>query len=166
MVHLTRTDRIRRRRQRGAALVEAAVSIPFFLMIFLAMVFIGQLFVEKQRTISLSRQQAWTFAMQNCKGSMSDVNAPQTEPLDQGGGQGQDLSKLGQFQGAPGGDTASKGTSMASSTIQGQVATKNASGTGWTQNLQTTTTVSCNEEPIDGDLLGVLKFAWGIFTGW
>jgi hypothetical protein len=32
--------------------------------------------------------------------------------------------------------------------------------------MQTTTWVTCNEEPVNGDIKGVLKFAWGLFTGW
>jgi hypothetical protein len=149
-----------RRGQRGAALVEAAVTIPFFIAIFVCLAFVGSLYSEKQKSVALSRQQAWTYAMQNCDGQMPDVTS-QTG----GSADGIDFGGSSQFESAPGGDTASKGFKMAVSTIKGQVVTKSKDKT-FEQKVQTTTWVLCNEKPINGDLKGILKFAWGMFTGW
>jgi len=161
-----------RRRGRGAAMVEAVVTIPFFTLIFIALIFVGKLYVTKQKTLSLARQQAWTYAMQNCEGSLPDVNSKDAGSIPQQGDM--DLSSTQQFEGAPGGDTASKGSREAVSTIKGKV-TSSANQNDPNQklgplvaekNLQTTAWVTCNEKPQKGDLKGVLSTAWGIFTGW
>ena len=65
----------RRKGQRGAALVEAVVVIPFFIIIFASMIFIGQLYGEKQRTMREAKQNVWVYAMGNCEGSMSNVSS-------------------------------------------------------------------------------------------
>lgn len=152
----------RRRHQRGAAMVEAAVAIPFFITIFVALLFIGNLYVEKQRTISLSRQQAWAYALKNCEGSAPDVSSEDAGPVPSQGDM--DLGGTGQFESAPGGNTASKGSRMATSTMKGQVSAKTQQKV-FEQKIQTTTWVTCNEEPVNGDLKGMLSFSWGMFTG-
>ena len=162
-----------RRRARGAAMVEAAATIPFFIVIFVALAFVGKLYIEKQRTLALSRQQAWTFALQNCEGSMPEVSGQDAGPLPQEGDM--DFGSMQQFEGAPGGDVASKGSRMAVSTFKGKVnaSTQEANSKGQSskilnleQKVQTTTWVTCNEKPQPGNLKGVLSTAWGIFTGW
>lgn len=161
---LSRQATRRRRRERGAALVEAAVTIPFFVTIFLALAFVGSLYTEKFKTVKLSRQAAWTYAMKNCKGSQPDVSNEFDSSVPQNKN-GMDTSPTGQFEGAPGGNTISKGFNMARSTMKGKVTAKTEKAT-WTQDVQTTTWVTCNEEPIDGDMKGMLSFAWTLFTGW
>lgn len=161
-----------RRRRRGAAMVEAAATIPFFITIFVALAFVGRLYIEKQRTLALSRQQAWVFAMKNCEGSMPEVSGQDAGPIPQEGDM--DFGSMQEFEGAPGGDMASKGSKMAVSTFKGKVnanTQEQAQGQSSTilnfeQKVQTTTWVTCNEKPQAGNLKGVLSTAWGIFTGW
>jgi hypothetical protein len=153
-------------------MVEAAATIPFFIVIFVALAFVGRLYIEKQRTLALSRQQAWTFAMKNCEGSMPEVSGQDAGPIPQEGDM--NFGEMKQFEGAPGGDMASKGSKMAVSTFKGKVnASTQEEYKGQTskilnleQKVQTTTWVTCNEKPQPGNLKGVLSTAWGIFTGW
>jgi Flp pilus assembly protein TadG len=152
-----------RQGERGAALVEAAVTIPFFITIFVALMFVGSLYTEKQRTVTLSRQQAWVYAMKNCSGQMAGVSSEDGGSIPQQGDQ--NFGDTQQFNSAPGGNTASKGTKLAISTVKGSASAK-SSQISFEQKMQTTTWVTCNEEPVNGDIKGVLKFAWGLFTGW
>jgi hypothetical protein len=140
-------------------MVEAVITVPFFIGIFLALTFVGSLYIAKQKTVSLSRQAAWTYAMNNCEGSMPDVSSKDDGNL------GQDLSGMGQYQGAPGGDVGTKGFQMASSAVEGEVSTKNGGKTFYDQKVKTGTWVTCNEKPVDGDLKGVLSFAWNLLAG-
>jgi hypothetical protein len=153
-------------------MVEAAVSIPFFIVIFVALSFVGRLYIEKQRTLSTSRQQAWVYAMKNCEGSPP----AETSSLNEGSlpEQGEmNFGELQQFEGAPGGDIASKGSKMATATTKGKANAstkennkgKSSSILNFEQKVQTTTWVTCNEKPQPGNLKGVLSTAWGIFAG-
>jgi Flp pilus assembly protein TadG len=160
----TRYSRRRaRQHERGAALVEAAVTIPFFITIFVALTFVGSLYTEKQRTVTQSRQQAWVYAMQNCSGQMAGVSPEDGGSVPQQGDQ--QFGDTEKFNSAPGGNTASKGTKLAVSTVKGSTSTKSPQ-VNLEQKMQTTTWVTCNEEPVNGDVKGVLSFAWSLFTGW
>lgn len=153
-------------------MVEAAATIPFFITIFVALAFVGKLYIEKQRTLSMSRQQAWTYALKNCEGSAPEVSGQDAGPIPQEGDM--DFGSMQQFEGAPGGNIVSKGSRMATSTFKGKVnASSQETNQGQTskilnleQKVQTTTWVTCNEKPQAGNLKGVLSTAWGIFTGW
>lgn len=166
---MKRESQKRRRGERGAALVEAVVIIPFFIIIFASMIFVGQLYGEKQRTIREAKQNAWVYAMGNCQGSMDDVSSEtdgspmsqvqnadpnvNPDPTQQFSGSDPGMAKLQQDM----------GTAVATST--GSVTASKGIG-GFTNNLSTTTRVQCNEPPIDGNLFGVFKFAWNLFKQW
>lgn len=165
----TTTRRRVRRRSRGAALVEAAVVIPFFIVIFISLVFFSRLYIEKQRTLSEARQSAWTYAMNNCEGSPPEIKN-ENESLPSNGGQ--DLGDNSKYaNGFSGSNTISKGSNMATATIKGQVTTTDRSkiGTGSsavTKELQSMAWVTCNETPAEGDVAGAIKNAWGLLTSW
>lgn len=154
-----------RRRQRGAAMVEAAVSIPFFITIFVALAFVGKLYIEKQRTLSSARQLAWVYSMKNCDGQppTQELQNQDAGPIPQQ--DGMDFSSTGQFEGAPGGDTVSKGSRTAVATVKGS-ANAGTQQKVYEKKIQTTVKVTCNEKPQKGNIQGVLSTAWGIFTGW
>ncbi|MBI5537775.1 MAG: hypothetical protein HY898_33935 [Deltaproteobacteria bacterium] len=149
----------RRRRSRGAAMVEALAAVPFFIIIFASMLYVGRLYGEKQRTLRQAKEYAWTYAMRNCTGSAQNVGT------EGNGGPGIDLGEANNYKGVGGDKSLSKdfGTSVA--TVQGKVTASKIIG-GKTNNLSTTTRVQCNEEPVDGDLIGVLRFAWKALTSW
>ena len=151
----------RRRRARGAAMVEALVTIPFFIIIFASMLYVGRLYGEKQRTLRQAKEYAWTFAMSNCSGSAQNAGMGSSGNP----GNGIDLGEANNYKGVGGDQSLSKDFGTSTATVQAKVTASNLIG-GKTNNLSTTTRVQCNEEPIDGDLLGVLRFAWKALTTW
>lgn len=161
---------VRRNRQRGAAMVEAVVVIPFFLIIFASMIYAGHLYGSKIRTMRLAKQYAWTYAMNNCesgggnvshqddgsamddvKGVNSNADDGPSHNMDKSGDQG--MSKINQNMGT------------ASSTVNASVTAGKEIG-GFTKKLSTTTKVQCNEKPIDGDLFGLFKYGWNMWKQW
>lgn len=167
-----------RRRARGAALVEAAVVIPFFIVIFIALVFFSRLYIEKMRTMSDAKQIAWTYAMNNCEGQPPEIQKTEEDlPKDNQpseGSTGVDSENAKYANGFPGSDTVSKGSNMATATIQGQVTTTDRSkiGTGSsaiTKQVSSKAWVTCNETPVDIGEDGIgkaIKNAWGLLTSW
>ena len=75
------------------------------------------------------------------------------------------LSNCSYKGGAPGSSTLTKGFAMSTAMVKGEATTK-GKGLTFQQKVQTTTWVPCDEEPKDGDLHGVFKTAWGLFSGW
>lgn len=148
-----------RGRKRGAALVEALAVIPFFLVIFASLVYVGRLYAEKQRTLREARQYAWTFAMNSCAGdpqgaAVESTGNPNTEI---------DLSDAKKYKDSGGDQSLSKDWGEAVVTVKGTVTASKLLG-GKTNKLSTTTRVQCNEAPVEGDLVGVLRYAWKTLT--
>jgi hypothetical protein len=140
-------------------MVEAVVAIPFFIAIFLALGFVSELYVAKQRTISVSRQRSWELAMKNCKGNVQDAKV-ETSP----GLGGIDFGALGNF---PGVGDAVAGVKLATSTKEAKVPSDpNKQVGGLKTDVKTMTWIPCNEEPVDGDLLSMAKHAWQTLVGW
>src|SRR5688572_9218869 len=62
-----RRRRLRRARQRrGAFIVEAVFTLPLFIIVFAAAIFLGKLYREKLDTLQASKAKAWAEAMQSC----------------------------------------------------------------------------------------------------
>lgn len=163
-------DRLRRRRKsRGAAMVEAVVVIPFFIIIFASMIFVAKLYGEKQRTLRVSKEYAWTYAMANCEsGGANTTLESGGSPMGQLGSQDPNVvsDPLHQFNGSdPGMDKFDKNWGTASSTVTGSVTASKAIG-GFTNNLSTTTKVQCNEKRQEGNVRGLFHFAWDLFKQW
>jgi hypothetical protein len=150
-------------------MVEAVVVIPFFIIIFASMIFVAKLYGEKQRTLRVSKEYAWVYAMSNCEGGSANTT------LEQGGSPMSQLESndpnvnpqpLQQFNGSdPGMEKFNKDWGTASATVTGSATASKAIG-GFTNDLSTTTRVQCNETPRDGNLRGVFGFAWDLFKQW
>lgn len=149
-----------RRRRRGAAMVEAVVAIPFFIIVFASMLYTAKLYGEKQRTLREAKQQAWSYALANCEGSPGSSTSRQQDT--DGVGTDEAVDKY-----APHTDGAEllSDWGTASATVKGTTVASGAIG-GFEAKLSTTTRVQCNEKPRDGNVLGVLKFAWGLRKFW
>jgi hypothetical protein len=147
-----------RARARGAAMTEAVVAIPFFIILFASLVFIGKLYGEKERTIRQARELAWAQAM-NCGASQSG------DPLSEIAVDGKAKSETDKYKGVTGELALSTEHGMASATVTGTASASGVLG-GFTRKLSTTTRLTCNEQPLDGDLKGVLKFGWKLLTNW
>ncbi len=167
--------RRRRRGERGAAMTEAVVAIPFFLILTSSILFVGKMYETKLRVMRATRQSAWSYAMCNC-GSGGDGATTSCKPGDPGaaatpgapmGGAppGYDPSALDKAGKGPGGDTAKKdyGTSKAN---MSQKVVSDVFLTGFSKEMKSETHVMCNEAPRNGDLKGWLSSAFSAFTSW
>ncbi len=156
-----------RTRARGAALVEALVVIPVFVIVFASMVFVGQLYSERQRTMMSSRSIAWSYAMNNCDGDMSGAGG--TLASSQGGESvpvpADGADEISKFRAAQGSEIFRKDLGTSVSTVTGAAHASAIIG-GYSKSPSTTTRVMCNEKPVDGYLEGVAKFAWQTLTRW
>lgn len=142
-------------------MVEALAAIPFFIIIFASMLYVARLYGEKQRTLRQAKEYAWTYAMHNCSGSSSQV----TQQSNGNPGNEFNMGEANNYKGVGGDKSLSKDFGTSVSTVQGKVTASKLIG-GKTNKLATTTRVQCNEEPVDGNLVGVLKFAWKTLTSW
>lgn len=153
-------ERIRRRRlRRGAAITEALVAIPFFILIFAMTMFVGKFYGEKMRTLRASKECAWSHAMAGCNGGC---------PADTGVTAGDSLAPADAqdpaTQGAPGAEVMSKDWYQSKFTVKSQATASGVIG-GFTKPVESTTIVMCNEQPEDGTLWGVVKYVWNNASG-
>ena len=62
--------------RRGAALIEALVVIPFFILTLAALIFAGSVYATKLKAMREAKSRAWSYAMSNCgeagNGSIGD----------------------------------------------------------------------------------------------
>lgn len=140
----------RRRRARGAAMVEAIVSIPFFIIIFVSMVFIGRLYRSKMSTHRQAMATAWQNATLGCDPAVTGP-IPGTPSID-----------LGAAKDAPGAQLCNTSIGQVSETVAGNATASGALG-GFSATTTTRTKLVCNERPTRGDFEGATEFLWDIF---
>src|SRR5262245_3274928 len=87
----TRVNRRSRSNQRGAAMAEAVVAIPFFIIMFACTVFAHRVYSTKIKTLNDSKLAAWTSALKGCEGESGD------NLFESGGGSQSDLGQAGQL---------------------------------------------------------------------
>lgn len=145
----------RRRRQRGAAMVEALVVIPFFILIFAGTMFVGGFYAKRIHLQNDTRAGAWEMAVsQNCDGVASG-NLKGMEIVDS--------SDLQELSGSPLAAMCDKdfGSVMFpgkdSHTVSGPV--------NMTINFAAAAIVPCNETPIKGDTAydQAVEFLWAAY---
>jgi hypothetical protein len=159
----TRVDLLaRRRRRRGAAMVEALVAIPFFIVMFACTMFVGSFYQEKMRTMAESKRCAWDHSINGCQGGctadQSDVGG--SGQMQQPGGTGNSKTDT-----APGSQIMSADFYQSSFTVKSSATASNVIG-GYVKPIQSTTTVMCDEVPADGNIAGVVKYVWGNGSSW
>ena len=159
----TQTERwSKRRRRRGAAMVEALVAIPFFIIIFATTMFVGSFYQEKLKTIRESKKCAWDHAIAGCKGGcQADTEV---------GGSGNEVQSPGgtgdsKTDSAPGGEIQSKDFYQSKFTVKSKATASNVIG-GYVKNIESTTTVMCDEVPENGDPAGIAKYLWNNGDSW
>jgi hypothetical protein len=162
-----------RRHERGAALVEAALVLPT-LAIFLGLtMYEYRSYREKMFAQQTTRLNAFYYASHSCTGQMPSGGFMSSIADAQPGGglgpSGYQMETAGTNGGGkvlngnpPGGDAMQAKTSrsfnQASSTV-----TRHASGGGLARDLKGKSQVFCNEQPEDGDPIGVAKWAFTFF---
>jgi hypothetical protein len=163
-----------RKRERGAAMVEGVVAIPFFLLMFSALIFVNRFYEAKMRTMRLTKESAWNYAMCNCgergdPGTSScrspEGNAAGSGGSDSGKPEGFDPGDIKKGGSGPGGDLANKkfGSSLAS--MEAKITSDGFLGS-FTKTLSSRTKVMCNEAPHNGDLKGWGSAAFDAVTKW
>jgi hypothetical protein len=133
----------RRRHQRGAALVEAAVVIPSFVLLLGGMLFLHHVLREQQRVMKQTRNDAWTFAMKSCTGNGVGVPTPPFSST---------------MPGAPGSDNLSDHLDKATASKSSSVSVTSDSGFNFSQSVSAHTVVFCNNQTSPGDIPGVVKW--------
>ncbi len=147
-------------------MVEAVVAIPFFIIIFVSMIYVGKLYAKKQRTLREAKQQAWTYALNNCEGSAGNATKESGgNPIQNLNNKGVGMGQGGNYKGASGGGSLATDWGTATATVKATVVADNLIG-GFTRKLSTTTRMQCNEKPAEDSILGVLKAGWHDFTKW
>lgn len=148
-------------------MVEAVVAIPFFIIIFVSMLYVGNLYAEKQRTLREAKQQSWAYALNNCEGNSGNATKQgEGDPMGELNSQGGGVSPQGQkYSSAAGGGELTQNWGTASVTVKADVTADKLLG-GMTHRLSTTTRMQCNEKPQDGNVSGVLHMAWNLFKFW
>lgn len=148
----------KRRRQRGAAMVEALVAIPFFIVIFALTMFVGQFYQEKLKTIRESKRCAWDHALNGCKGGCNaDTEGTGSGSATQPPGQTGDSQTDSQL--------TSKDVYQSKFTVKSKATASNVIG-GYSRQIESTTTVTCDEVPEDGNPIGIAKYLWNNGSAW
>jgi len=162
---LQRAARAKARKQRGAAMVEAMIVIPFFIIIFVLSAFLNRLYSEKLRTIRETKQCVWQSAMKgDCQGGCGTANVKNLgdKDLDQG-------AESNPSQGQPQVDKWLKKTfsendysktgSATSGTVSGIV-------DGFTIKVGTKQVAMCNEIPEDAQFRSIFLYTYHKLTAW
>lgn len=158
----------RSRRARGAAMVEALIAIPFFILIFVSILYIGRLYAEKEHTLHEAKQGAWTYALNNCEsgaGTTQGGENPQQALDNQGASSNSGV--VSQYAPSSGGSSVLRNWDTAVFTANANVVADGLLG-GFQNHLSTTTRVQCNEKPhsfqssTPGGVLGVLQYGWSL----
>ena len=140
----------RRRRARGAAMVEAIVTIPFFIIIFVSIIFVGRLYRSKMKTHRESMASAWQKSVLGCDPALTGP-IPGTPSID-----------LGAAKDAPGAQLCDSSVGQIKESVNGSAAASGALG-GFSASTTTTTKLVCNERPTRGDFEGAFDFLWDLF---
>jgi hypothetical protein len=157
-----RLARLVRRHQRGAAMVEALVAIPFFIVIFACTMFVGSFYQEKMRTLADSKRCAWDHSINGCQGgcaadTSADGSSSQLTPSNSTGNT--------QTNSAPGSQIMSADFYQSKFTVQSKTTASSAIG-GYVKQISSTTTVMCDEVPEDGDPAVLAKYLWNNGSSW
>jgi hypothetical protein len=149
-----------RRRQRGAALVEAAVVLPV-LAIFLGLIMYEyNSYKEKMKVQQTSRENSLYFASHGCRGGSGFGGyGPAGYTLDTDG----NTSYQGAIdKGPPGGDAMQGATDRSFNMSQTDMSAT-ATGGGHSRVVKGSSRAYCNERPENGDPIGVMKWSFGFF---
>lgn len=146
----------RRAGQRGAAMVEGLVAIPVFMVIFASAVYIQNLYATKLKTMSDSRNSAWSNSMGACFAgktvSISIGGATLEIPIPEPGA-------LAAGQEAPGGLLCEAEFSESTMEYNAPVKMSDYMG-GSVSNVGTSTKILCNEKPVAGDFKKGVDYLW------
>lgn len=171
---MAKRTRRNRTAQRGAAMVEGVVAIPFFLLMFAGIIFVGKLYETKMRVMRQTKEAAWDYAMCNCNDKGDPISSrcltPEAATAGAGGSEsgkpeGFDPGEVDKAGKGPGSETATRkfGSSLAS--METTITADKFLG-GFTKSVSSRTKVMCNETPHNGDVKGWGSAAFDAFSRW
>ncbi|MEQ9324183.1 MAG: hypothetical protein RIF41_33785 [Polyangiaceae bacterium] len=144
-----------RRRQRGAAMVESLVVIPFFILIFAGTMFVGGFYAKRIHLQNEVRAGAWEMAVsQNCDG-VATGNLAAMEIVDS--------SDLQELSGSPLAALCNK--DFGSVNFPAKDSHTMGGPFPFTQNIAALAVVPCNETPVPGDTAydQAVEFLWAAY---
>jgi hypothetical protein len=156
-------------------MVEALVVIPFFVLVFVCVVFMGGLYGAKLRVMRLTRESAWSYAIANCgtpgdpltsthgqsseapKAADGDSDEPPdfSEYSEQGTSADEGKANAGEYGGEMG-KLASQDFGSSVATMEEPVSVSAGFGS-FSKNVSSRTRVMCNEPPYNGNFMGFLN---------
>jgi hypothetical protein len=138
----------RRRRARGAAMVEALAAIPFFIIIFGSTIYMGSIYNRQLRTMANSRRDAWAEAVRNCPASSTEI------PTEVGA----DVV-LEDGENAIGSELCDTAFKEATVIAEGTAGVRGALGDP-TKTVRSQSTLLCNEKPVAGNFNQGIEYLW------
>lgn len=170
-----------RRRSRGAAMTEAAATIPAFLMLFAALVFLSKLYALKGTARMEARAAMWAYALNGCEegkytragaSKVTTDDAPTADSVkndpaypSQGGELGTDGEDLiEKAEADPKTDLAmGKDWGVARATVNKGAVSAPPPFQQWTKkDVTVTMEVQCDEKPRGASPGDVLSFIWSL----
>jgi hypothetical protein len=140
----------------GAALVEAAIVIPVFILLLLGMLFLHDVVASTQKTQLAARDQAWTAAMKSCQSGPEVTQPDFTSRMNGAAGSEASLSAVaGEAIGSA--DAQVKVSTVGS----GPSAISKSGGSSFLQGIHSKAIVMCNATTAPGDIPQVIH--WFIF---
>jgi len=177
-----------RRRQRGAAFVEALIIVCSFVLFTIGLVFFFNLYTKKLRVARLARASAMAYAMGGCQANSPtdwvkvDLPSGSTSSPGQENNKQSTRESRGVQGGTEGGDKAKSIVSSLPGTgddnnilnpvgsvgMSMSVTTESkpsplAAGTGFTQVARSTSHVTCNDKVRDGDFNEIVGYVTDLF---
>ncbi len=143
------------RRQRGAAMVEALVVIPFFMLILAGSMFVGGHFGKRIDTQSKARFMTWKLAVaENCD-TTSGLNLEELEVVDS--------SDLGELSKSPLAALCDK--DFGSVAYEARAAHQVDGAFPFSSEIRAKAVAPCNETPIPGDVAyqASVEFLWDAY---
>jgi hypothetical protein len=161
-----------RRRSRGAALVESAVVIPVFLILFASLVFVWRLYLAKVDAMKGARLAVWSYASSNCDAWAEPTINPGVAfglshgSVSSGGiGSSADTSAVRNAGATAHIDMVNKALGRAAVSAHSEVIAGSLLG-GFTSPVSAKTSVMCNEPPYNGTLPAMVVAAFHEIVNW
>lgn len=148
---------------RGAAMVEAIIVIPVFILVLAGSIFLWRAYTQKEALMPDARMRLWTYAIDTNCGDRGDASEPGPEVDTTSIGQQQDSSdalpsgvNASEASKVGGGASSTLNDGLGSASIDAKATVKAPSLLGGTTTtVRAHLTMMCNEAPHDGDLSGL-----------
>ncbi len=149
---------------RGAALVEALLTIPVFIVVISAMIYTQRLYSAKQQVTQTTRERAWTEAADTChtsEGGMSELASQ-----DSSGTVANAKTIVQRYGGPEATEVVNTGFALTTPSTKLPLARLTHYEPAQVLNVSSSTKMMCNEKSIDVDVLSNTIRLYGQLAGW